>query len=119
MRALKSELEHNAMDEEETIRLIEATIDKIRPFLRRDGGDIEFVGFRDGIVYVTMTGACQGCMMASADISEGVEVLIMDEVPGVLGVSLDIPSDMLEEYLTKRREESLREILGEDPSDPR
>ena len=103
------------MNEEETIRLVEATIDKIRPFLRRDGGDIELIGFRDGIVYVTMTGACQGCMMASADISESVEVLIMDEVPGVLGVSLDVPPDMWEEYLTQRREKSLKEILGEDP----
>lgn len=102
------------MNEEETIRLIEATIDKIRPFLRRDGGDIEFIGFRDGIVYVTMTGACQGCMMASADISEGVEVLIMDEVPGVLGVSLEIPPDMREKYLVERREKSLKEILGDD-----
>lgn len=102
------------MNEEETIRLIEATIDKIRPFLRRDGGDIEFIGFRDGIVYVTMTGACQGCMMASADISEGVEVLIMDEVPGVLGVSLEIPPDMWEKYLAERREKSLKEILGDD-----
>lgn len=102
------------MNEEETIRLIEATIDKIRPFLRRDGGDIEFIGFRDGIVYVTMTGACQGCMMASADISEGVEVLIMDEVPGVLGVSLEIPPDMWEKYLVERREKSLKEILGDD-----
>ena len=49
------------MEDEATIQLIQATIDKVRPFLQRDGGDIDYIGFRDGIVYVTMVGACQGC----------------------------------------------------------
>ena len=88
------------MNEEETIRLIEATLDKIRPFLQRDGGDVHFIGFRDGIVYVTMVGACQGCSFAQEDISAGVEIIIMEEVPGVLAVKTeDVPEDLLAAYL--------------------
>ncbi|MBE6126753.1 MAG: NifU family protein [Erysipelotrichaceae bacterium] len=91
------------MNEEETIRLIEATLDKIRPFLQRDGGDVDFIGFRDGIVYVTMVGACQGCSFAQDDISAGVEIIIMEEVPGVLAVKTeDVPEDMLKAYLEKK-----------------
>ncbi|MDY6430517.1 MAG: NifU family protein, partial [Bacilli bacterium] len=45
------------MNDTETIKLINATLDKVRPFLQRDGGDVELIGFRDGIVYLTMTGA--------------------------------------------------------------
>ena len=103
------------MDEEETIRLIEATIAKIRPFLNRDGGDIELIGFRDGIVYVTMSGACQGCMMAAADVSEGIEVLIMEEVPGVLAVRLDgRREDMIQDYMKKTQKERLKKIYRND-----
>lgn len=91
------------MNEEETIRLIEATLDKVRPFLQRDGGDIEFIGFRDGIVYVSMVGACEGCSYAGADISAGVEIILMEEVPGVVAVQLDgIPEDMMKDYLQRK-----------------
>lgn len=90
------------MNEEETIRLIEATLDKIRPFLQRDGGDVHFIGFRDGIVYVTMVGACQGCSFAQEDISAGVEIIVMEEVPGVIAVKTeDVPEDLMAAYLAK------------------
>lgn len=91
------------MSEEETVKLIEATLDKIRPFLQRDGGDVDFIGFRDGIVYVTMVGACEGCAYAQEDISAGVEIIIMEEVPGVLGVQTDdVPEDMLKAYIERK-----------------
>ena len=67
---------------------IEMTIDKLRPFIRRDGGDVEFVAFEDGIVYINMIGACADCMMIDTTISEGIEIILMEEVPGVLGVKL-------------------------------
>ena len=95
------------MNEEETIKLIEATLDKIRPFLQRDGGDVDFVGFRDGIVYVAMVGACEGCMFAQEDISAGVEIIIMEEVPGVMAVQTnDIPEDILAEYMKRKAEKA-------------
>lgn len=76
------------IEEKDTIRLIEVTLDKIRHFLRKDGGDCEFVSFHEGIVYVRMRGACDGCAYAGADIKELVEVILQEEVPGVLEVRL-------------------------------
>ena len=65
-----------------------ATLNKIRHFLQKDGGDCEFVSFKDGIVYVKMVGACDGCAYAGADIKELVEVILQEEVPGVVEVRL-------------------------------
>lgn len=76
------------MNDKETRELILETLDKIRPFINRDGGDVEFVDFIDGIVYVKMLGACEGCMLIDSTLSEGIEIILMDEVPGVLGVKL-------------------------------
>ena len=74
--------------QDDTIKLIVSTLDKIRHFLRKDGGDCEFVSFKDGIVYVRMIGACQGCSYAYSDIKELVEVILQEEVPGVVEVRL-------------------------------
>ena len=71
-----------------TIELIKQTLDKIRPFINRDGGDVEFVDFIDGIVYVNMKGACQDCVMIDSTLSEGIEIILQEEVPGVIGVKL-------------------------------
>lgn len=69
-------------------KLIIQTLDKIRYFLQKDGGDCEFVSFKDGIVYVKLHGACQDCINADADIKGLVEVILQEEVPGVLEVRL-------------------------------
>lgn len=67
---------------------IKEVIEKIRPFLQNDGGDIEFVNFENGIVYVKMHGACMDCINLDTTISDGIEMILMDEVSGVLGVSV-------------------------------
>ncbi len=69
-----------------TEQLIIETLDKIRHFLQKDGGDVTFVNFKDGIVYVCMHGACEGCAYADADIKELIQVILQEEVPGVLEV---------------------------------
>lgn len=74
------------MNEEETKQLIITTLDKIRHFLKKDGGDCEFVSYENGIVYVKMVGACQDCTYANSDIKELIEVILQEEVPGVLEV---------------------------------
>ena len=74
------------MDDSE--KLIIATLDKIRHFLQKDGGDVTFVSFKDGIVYVKMVGACQDCIYANNDIKDLVEVILQEEVPGVVEVRL-------------------------------
>ena len=73
---------------DKTIGLIKETLDKVRPFINRDGGDIEFVDFIDGIVYVNMKGACQDCIMIDTTLSDGIEIILQEEVPGVIAVKL-------------------------------
>ena len=68
--------------------LIIYTLEKIRPFIQRDGGDITFDSFEDGIVYVNMLGACEGCAMVNDTIEAGVGILLKEEVPGVIDVRL-------------------------------
>ena len=65
---------------------IKEVLNKIRPFLQNDGGDIEFVEFKDGIVYVSVLGACVDCIGLDSTIRDGVEMILMEEVPGVTEV---------------------------------
>jgi Fe-S cluster biogenesis protein NfuA len=65
---------------------IKNVINKLRPYLQRDGGDIEYVRFDEGVVYVRVLGACQGCAYIDDDIKEGVEMILMEEVSGVTEV---------------------------------
>lgn len=63
---------------------VEQALAKIRPFLQRDGGDIQLIDVTDdGIVKVQLTGACQGCPMSQMTLKQGVERALMKEVPGV------------------------------------
>lgn len=64
------------------------TLDKLRHFLQKDGGDVEFVKFDNGIVYVKMHGACKDCIYADQDVKQLVEVILQEEVPGVVEVRL-------------------------------
>ena len=75
-------------EKDSQIILIEQTLDKIRPFINRDGGDVKFVDFIDGIVYVELSGACEGCSLVNNTLSDGIEIILQEEVPGVLGVKL-------------------------------
>ena len=69
----------------ETEKIIE-TINKLKPFLINDGGNIEFIKYEDGIVYIKMLGACANCQMLDLTLKEGIEAAIMSEVEGVRGV---------------------------------
>ena len=62
---------------------VQAIIDKIRPALQADGGNIELVDIEDGIVKVKLLGACQGCMGAQMTLKMGIERVIKQEVPGI------------------------------------
>lgn len=77
------------MEKEEKIKLIQKSIDKVRPYLQRDGGDVEFVELTDdNIVYVKVYGACVGCLMLDQTLKDGVMSIIMDEVPDITDVRL-------------------------------
>jgi Fe-S cluster biogenesis protein NfuA len=62
---------------------VEAAINKVRPALQADGGDVELVSVEDGVVQVRLVGACNGCPMATMTLRDGIERVIMEEVPGV------------------------------------
>ena len=61
-------------------------IEKIRPFLANDGGDLEFVKFEDGIVYINMLGNCSNCIYAGMDINDTIETILTSEIPEVIAV---------------------------------
>jgi Fe-S cluster biogenesis protein NfuA len=65
---------------------VEQALAKIRPLLQRDGGDIELVEVSDGVVKVRLTGACKGCPMSQMTLKQGVEKLLLKEVPGLTSV---------------------------------
>lgn len=69
-------------------QLLEDVLDAIRPSFQADGGDIELIGVDDetGVVTVEMMGACAGCMFASSDVSQGIDTIICEHVPGVTAV---------------------------------
>jgi Fe-S cluster biogenesis protein NfuA len=73
-------LEDNVSDLKKSVEL---ALDKIRPMLQRDGGDIELVEVTDGVVKVRLTGACKGCPMSQMTLKQGVEKLLLKEVPGL------------------------------------
>ncbi|RHM59554.1 MULTISPECIES: NifU family protein [Coprobacillaceae] len=80
---------------DKTVEEIKKVIEKLRPYLQRDGGDIEYVDFKDGIVFVKMLGACAGCTMLDDTLKDGVEQILMEEVPGVLEVQNVAHNDLL------------------------
>lgn len=62
---------------------IQKVIDKVRPLLQQDGGDVEFVDFVDGVVKVRLIGACSGCPMSQITLKEGIEKLLKKEIPEI------------------------------------
>jgi Fe-S cluster biogenesis protein NfuA len=66
---------------------VEEVINAIKPSLQADGGDIELIGIEDdGIVQVRLLGACAGCPMSQMTLSNFVEKILKEKVPGVKGV---------------------------------
>ncbi|OCC16347.1 NifU-like domain protein [Dissulfuribacter thermophilus] len=67
---------------------VQEALDKVRPMLQRDGGDVELVDVDEemGIVQVRLTGACKGCAMSQMTLRMGIERFLVQEVPGVRGV---------------------------------
>ena len=65
---------------------IEKALEKIRPALQADGGDVELVEVNDGVVKVRLTGACGGCPMSQMTLKMGVERVLKQAVPEVKSV---------------------------------
>lgn len=68
-------------------------IDRLRPFLINDGGNIEFIKYENNIVYIKMMGACSNCQMLDLTLKDGIEAAIKEEVPEVIEV-INIKEDV-------------------------
>ena len=78
------EKEFFAPEDEETVKTIKELLDtRVRPAVAQDGGDITFQGYRDGVVFLHMRGACAGCPSSTATLRHGIENLLRHFIPEV------------------------------------
>lgn len=73
-------------DNEDVVKRIKDVIEKVRPYLQNDGGDVEFRRYENGVVYVKLVGACSNCPMAQMTLQDGIENAIISEIPEVIKV---------------------------------
>jgi Fe-S cluster biogenesis protein NfuA len=78
-----SDIGHDPADAEVVEQILDLIETRIRPAVANDGGDVVFRGFREGVVYLTMQGACSGCPSSTATLKNGIESLIRHYVPEV------------------------------------
>jgi Fe-S cluster biogenesis protein NfuA len=65
---------------------VQDVLDKLRPFLQRDGGDVELVDVEDGVVKLRLMGACCSCPSSTITLKAGIERALMEEVEGIRDV---------------------------------
>eukprot|EP00906_Rhabdomonas_costata_P031063 RCo043906 len=74
-------------EDDEVVTDIKEMLDsKIRPMVQRDGGNIRYVGFEDGVVYLQMQGACSSCPSSASTLKNGIERIMMHWIPEVSGI---------------------------------
>lgn len=73
--------------------IIQSALDKIRPVILRDGGDVELVNIEDDIVYVRLVGACVGCPASMYTLKLGIEKAIKEVMPEIREV-IDVDADL-------------------------
>ncbi|MBB6445009.1 Fe-S cluster biogenesis protein NfuA [Bacillus benzoevorans] len=75
------------MSEEQNLTAqVQEVLDKLRPFLLRDGGDCQLVDVEDGIVKLRLLGACGSCPSSTITLKAGIERALIEEVPGIVEV---------------------------------
>ena len=65
---------------------IKEMIDKMRPYLNMDGGDIEFIKYEDNYVYVRLSGACTNCLLQDNTVNDGLLQMFKREIPEIEGI---------------------------------
>jgi Fe-S cluster biogenesis protein NfuA len=76
--------EFYAPEDEETVATIKELLDtRVRPAVAQDGGDIMFHGYKEGIVFLHMRGACAGCPSSTATLQHGIENLLKHFIPEI------------------------------------
>jgi len=80
MNAMSEQVQDTIYDE------VLDVLDKLRPFLQRDGGDVELVDVEDGIVKLRLMGACGSCPSSTITLKAGIERALLEEVDGIVEV---------------------------------
>ena len=86
MKMKEKEVKNEKINDDEVILKIKDVINKVRPYLQNDGGDVQFKRFENGVVYVSLVGACSNCPMAVMTLQDGIENALLSEVPEVIKV---------------------------------
>lgn len=62
---------------------VQEVLDKLRPYLQRDGGDVQLVDVEDGVVKLRLMGACGSCPSSTITLKAGIERALIEEIPGI------------------------------------
>lgn len=65
---------------------VKTALEKVRPMLQADGGDVELVDVNEGVVTVRLKGACKGCPMSQMTLKNGIERMLKKEIPEIKAV---------------------------------
>ena len=65
---------------------VQEALNKIRPMLQRDGGDVELIGIKENVVQVRLQGACAGCPMSQMTLKNGIEKVLKEQIPEIKSV---------------------------------
>lgn len=86
----------NKSQYDDDILIIKSTLEKIRPFLEREGGDVEFISYdqKAGIIKLKVIGTCNGCVFASDEIVGGVTMILEQELPTITKVEIEQNEDL-------------------------
>ena len=76
-------MKNNIQEIEEKIQEV---INKVRPYLQNDGGDVHFKRYENGVVYVSLKGACSHCSMATFTLEDSIGEALINEIPEVIKV---------------------------------
>ena len=68
------------------MKKIKDLLNNLRPYLQMDGGDIEFIDYKDNFVYIKLSGACAHCGYQDMTIKDGIEEMLKSEIPEIEGV---------------------------------
>jgi len=67
---------------------IENVLNRLRPYLMNDGGDIEYIDFKDGICYLKFLGHCANCSLMMVTLNDGIKEALINEIPEIIDVEL-------------------------------
>jgi Fe-S cluster biogenesis protein NfuA len=78
--------DNRTVEESRLLARVDAALERIRPNIRADGGDVWLVNVDDGVAYVQMVGACGGCSAANLTLRTGIERVVLEDVPEIRSV---------------------------------